>query len=494
MISRKRIKTDLRIPVAMLQNPGTLASLIHDTKAGAEALAGLLMLLSMDGVGSDMIIAANGFAVPLSCQNIEALFSIWMPQGNAKEAVAALFDAGLMTMSEMRIVVPFFDQFVHTEGESASRMRAKRAQRKGCDDQSVAMNGRAQCDGSKAHTVTEKSSQSDGAKAHNVTEETSQCDTALIRKERLIKEKNKIRDFKEREEKSSAPLLFASRCSEESVSGWRDETGCGTVADVEPESSDGWAGMAECEAETDTTRESCGVTCAEMQADVTGIVAAAFKSAELIRQEPMCSTEAEIPEMPMRHALASRTPEEPPVEWDDVTWCGAQADAQQDNLNSLNTEPQVEALGIDLFRANSARLRERPLLSRPDSSSRPPRMDPRELLKTGRLSFAAKPLLEAFAAKCPSLAMKASTTAENLNALVAEALKNLSPPEIERVFDLAESSDFLTGRDGRMREAPVTLDWLLQPRTITRILQGEFGVGRDKTFERRKDFEIEFVN
>ena len=209
MISRKRIKTDLRIPVAMLQNPGTLASLIHDTKAGAEALAGLLMLLSMDGVGSDMIIAANGFAVPLSCQNIEALFSIWMPQGNAKEAVAALFDAGLMTMSEMRIVVPFFDQFVHTEGESASRMRAKRAQRKGCDDQSVAMNGRAQCDGSKAHTVTEKSSQSDGAKAHNVTEETSQCDTALIRKERLIKEKNKIRDFKEREEKSSAPLLFA---------------------------------------------------------------------------------------------------------------------------------------------------------------------------------------------------------------------------------------------------------------------------------------------
>ena len=76
----------------------------------------------------------------------------------------------------------------------------------------------------------------------------------------------------------------------------------------------------------------------------------------------------------------------------------------------------------------------------------------------------------------------------------SEALKNLSPPEIERVFDLAESSDFLTGRDGRMREAPVTLDWLLQPRTITRILQGEFGVGRDKTFERRKDFEIEFVN
>lgn len=562
-MSAKRIKAGIRIPVSELQPGGVIATLIQEDK-GAEALGGFLRLLSMDGIGSDMTIQATGLSIPLRRENVESLFTSWMNHCDARDVVDKLVMAGLVVESNGRLEIPNFDIYVHTEGLSAGRMRAMRAQRKCPAIQSVEMEGHAQCDVTEAHKVTVGASQSDGSAVHNETEEASQCDTKLIRKERLIKEKNnKVCVFKEGGERRSpsAPIDFScheahsadedamTECeaeadsdggtdvelraeetasvapakdytvlgrqamcsmednragvpwhdpsviiSSEERSGWGEGAGCGTVADAETESSAGCAGMAGYEVEADTTCENYGDTGAEMQAEATGIVATAFKSAELVRKEPLCSAEREISEIPMRHALASSTPEELPVEWEDVTGCGAQPDAQQAILNSPDAEPQVEALGIDPFRANSARLRERPLSSMAEFSSRPPRMDPRELLRTGRLSFNAKPLVEAFASKCPSLETKASTTAEIINALVAEALKTMSTHDLLRAFDLAESSDFLTGRDGRMREAPVTLDWVLQPRTISRILRGEFGVERDKKYARRDAYAIEFLN
>lgn len=211
-MATKRIKSEVRIPVSELQPGGAIASLLH-TSDGAEAVAGFLMLLGMDGIGADMTVRAKGLEYPIGRQGLENLFAGWMPDSKSSEAVDELIRAGIVTISEGRISVPLYERYVRTESKSASRMRTIRAQRKCRDIQYVEKNECAQCDAIEAHNVTYSESQRDVFLAHNVTGNASQCDTLSERKESFIKEKNEARKFKKREETDSPSLRFASsRC------------------------------------------------------------------------------------------------------------------------------------------------------------------------------------------------------------------------------------------------------------------------------------------
>ena len=384
--------------VSELQPGGRLAGLIKEGN-GRDALVGFMMLLCVDGVDSDMTIHAGGQSIPLGRENIENLFESWMPQCNAREAVSALLDARLMDMSAGQITVPLFEQFVHTEGLSAGRMRTMRAQRKGRDIQSVERNECAHGDAIVAHNVTEGVSQCDASTLHNVMNMPSQSEN------QPQEERSKEEDLtmnKKREEKISPSLLFASGCSEESVSGWMDEAGCGTAADVEPESSDG------------------------------------------VNAEQMSRAKSLVP-------------------------AGNSTD-----LLSIDTGDNTERGG-----------------------GRFHRLDPREAAMTWPISIDAKLLLQKFAEICPSLEMKDNASPEYMNRLVDDALRSRPLKDIVKVFELAEDSDFLTGRDGKMRNAPVTLDWILQPANFERILRGELGdygkITRQMNI-RRDEFAIQFFN
>lgn len=398
-MAAKRIKTEIRMQVSELQPGGRLAGLINEGN-GRDALVGFMMLLCVDGVDSDMTIHAGGQSIPLGRENIENLFESWMPQCNAREAVSALLDARLMDMSAGQITVPLFEQFVHSEGLSAGRMRTMRAQRKGRDIQSVEKNECAQCDAIEAHNVTEGVSQCDASTMHNVMNMPSQSDSPP-QKEKEAKRKN-ICEFKEREETDSPSLSIASSCFEESVSGWRKEAGCGTAADAEPESSGGAR--------------------AELMSRAAYLLPAGNTSAMLVS----------------------------------------------------STGDSVERGGGRLNR-----------------------LEPLEVVKTWPLSTDAKLLLQMFAEKSPSLQLKDSCSPESLTALVDDVLRSRPMKDIVRVFEFAEASDFLTGRNGKMRNAPVTLDWILQPANFERILRGELGDYEKKTHQeniRRNDFGITFIN
>lgn len=116
---------------------------------------------------------------------------------------------------------------------------------------------------------------------------------------------------------------------------------------------------------------------------------------------------------------------------------------------------------------------------------------------TWPISIDAKLLLQKFAEICPSLEMKDNASPEYMNRLVDDALRSRPLKDIVKVFELAEDSDFLTGRDGKMRNAPVTLDWILQPANFERILRGELGdygkITRQMNI-RRDEFAIQFFN
>ena len=397
-MSTKRIKAGLKIPSSELKPEGRIATLIREDN-GPEALVGFMMLLGMDGVDGDLTIHAGGQSIPLGRENIENLFVSWMPQCNAREAVSALLDAGLMDMSAGQITVPLFEQFVHTEGLSAGRMRTMREKRKGRDTQSVERNECVHGDAIEAHNVTEGVSQCDASTMHNVMNIPSQSDNPP-QKEKEAKRK-KLCEFKEREEIDSPSLPIASSCLEESVSGWREEARCG--------------------APSVTEHESAGGADAELMSRAAHLLPAGNTSAML----------------------------------------GSSA-------------------GDSIERGG-----------------KPHRPEPLEVAKNWPISTDAKLLLQKFAEKSPSLQLKDSCSPESLTALVDDALRSRPLKDILRVFELAEESNFLTGRDGKMRNAPVTLDWILQPANFERILRGELGDYRKNTRQmniRRDEFAIQFFN
>ena len=433
-------------------------------------MAGFLMLLAMDGVSGDMTIHANGIDLPIGPQSLENLLDCWMPTGKASVAVAELFRAGIVTMSNGRISVPQYEKYVRTENESTSRVRACRERKRQMKISGKDEVASLHCHAWHVADETQEALHSNELKHCNVIGLPLHGNEAS-QKEKSDKRKN-IFEFGERGESSPS-----SPCTSDSS----DE--CSTSCD----------GMAECDSEPDATREdSCG-TDVELEADETASVASA-KDFSMLREQSLCSMAANRAGLPWHDPSVTTSSEERHARQEDMARCGAEDGDQRDVLDSVDTELQTKDAAIVPARGKSAGLRERSLSSMADFSSRSPRMDPRELLRTGSLSFTAKSILEAFASKCPGLEMKASTTAEILNAQVAEALKTLSPHDLLRVFELAESSDFLTGRDGKMNSAPVTLDWLLQPDICKRILRGEFGVRGSKTPERRDAYAITFIN
>ena len=72
--------------------------------------------------------------------------------------------------------------------------------------------------------------------------------------------------------------------------------------------------------------------------------------------------------------------------------------------------------------------------------------------------------------KCPSLPKVLKIT-DKRKRLIESRLKEYSKEEFERAFNIAENSDFLSGRSGVWK---ASLDWILNPNNIVKILEGNY--------------------
>lgn len=79
-------------------------------------------------------------------------------------------------------------------------------------------------------------------------------------------------------------------------------------------------------------------------------------------------------------------------------------------------------------------------------------------------------IIDLYNKRCPSLP-KASKNTDKRERLIKARLKEYSKEDLERAFIIAENSDFLSGRSGVWK---ASLDWILNPNNIVKILEGNY--------------------